>query len=171
MFWHEGRLDLTVLWEIISSAISTGTEFILSLSSARFNAEKWQGRLLSPLLSNLMQSWSELAGGGYPHQRCTSSSPPQDTQGLSVCRGSQGQVSSALPSGDCAFTASPSLNLLALDKSFYAERSGLSQFKLETKYLNPKRMQGWGGNRSLKWLLSCKYMKLYKIFTGQQISR
>jgi len=49
----------------------------------------------------------------------------------------------ALPCAGCAFTASPSLNSLALDININVERSELSHFELETN-LNPEGMQGWG---------------------------
>lgn len=142
----------------------------MAISRARLGAEKGQGSVLSPLSTNLIQTWDDLAGGGFPHQRDTSSSPPHHDYGFSGCWGCQ-EVSSDLLCAGSTFTASPNLNSLALDGNLNAERSGLSQFELETKYLNPEGMQGWGG-KGLKLLQSYKYMKPHKnIYKTQLISR
>lgn len=101
--------------------------------------------LLSPLLTTVIQIWDDLAGAGCPQQRGTDSCPPQSAQRLSEFWAFQGWIRSAPVRAGCAFTAGPSLNTLALDRNFSAERSELSQFELETKYLNPEGIQGWGG--------------------------
>lgn len=83
--------------------------------------------------------------GEVAQQRGTDSCPPQPAQRLLESWAFQGWIGSAPPGAGCAFTAGLCLYTLALDRNFSAERSQLSQFELETKYLNPEGIQGWGG--------------------------